>query len=55
MSAWVTLLGFWVTETRAAYGHDQQLKLRQLLLASLLAPLNLHVLYLDIVYSHTVG
>ena len=53
--AWVTLVGFWVTETRAAYGHDQRLKLHQLLLASLLAPLNLHVLYLGIVYSHTVG
>ena len=39
--AWVTLLGFWVTETRATYGHDQRLKLHQLLLASLLAPLNL--------------
>ena len=51
--AWVTLVGFWVTETRAAYGHDQRLKLHQLLLASLLAPLNLHVLYLGIVYSHT--
>ena len=58
--AWVTLVGFWVTETRAAYGHDQRLKLHQLLLASLLAPFNLHVLYLGIVYSsedysHTVG
>ena len=53
--AWVTLVGFWGTENWTAYGNNQQLTLRQLLLASLLAPLNLHVLYLGIVYSHTVG
>ena len=53
--AWVSLVGFWMRKTRTAHGHDQQLEFHQLLIAALLAPLNLHVLYLGVVYSHAAA
>ena len=53
--AWVSLLGFACAETYASYGSDHSLATHQLLTAALLAPFNLHVLYLGVVYSRAIA
>ena len=53
--AWVSLLGFACEETYSPYGEDHKLEPHQLLTAALLAPFNLHVLYLGVVYSRAIA
>ena len=52
--AWVSLLGFACAGTWT-YGSDDKLAPHQLLTAALLAPFNLHVLYLGVVYSRAIA
>ena len=53
--AWVSLLGFACEETYSPYGRDHSLAPHQLLTAAVLAPFNLHVLYLGVVYSRAIA
>ena len=53
--AWVSLLGFACAKTFAPYGYDKSLEPYQLLTAAVLAPFNLHVLYLGVVYSRAIA
>ena len=53
--AWVSLLGFACEGTYSPYGSDAELEPHQLLTAALLAPFNLHVLYLGVVYSRAIA
>ena len=53
--AWVSLLGFACGGTWTSYGNDHSLEPHQLLTAAVLAPFNLHVLYLGVVYSCAIA
>ena len=52
--AWVSLLGFACAGTWT-YGSNHQLEPHELRTAALLAPFNLHVLYLGVVYSRAIA
>ena len=49
--AWITLLLFCISGTYTSYAADENLSCRQLVTAMILAPFNLHVLYLGVIYS----